>query len=51
MPRLLWIVIGILVLFWLVGVATNVVGALIHIVLAVILVVVVMQFLGGRRSA
>ena len=50
-PRLLWIIIGVLLLFWLVGVATNVVGALVHILLAVIVVVVVMQLLQGRRSA
>jgi Flp pilus assembly protein TadB len=48
---LLWLVIGALLLFWLVGVATNVAGALVHILLAVIVVVVVMQLLRGRRSA
>jgi hypothetical protein len=30
---LLWLVIGALLLFWLVGVATNVAGALVHILL------------------
>ena len=50
-PRLLWLIIGVLLLFWLVGVATNVAGALVHILLAVVLVVAVMQLLRGRRSA
>ena len=48
---MLWLIIGVLLLFWLVGVATNVAGALVHILLAVVLVVVVMQLLRGRRSA
>ena len=50
-PRLLWIIIGVLLLFWLLGVATNVAGALIHILLAVAVVVLVLQLLQGRRSA
>jgi hypothetical protein len=50
-PRLLWLIIGVLLLFWLIGVATNVAGALIHILLAVVIVAVVLQLLRGRQSA
>ena len=43
-------IVAVLVILWLIGAVTNVVGGLIHIVLAVALVVLVMQFLNGRRT-
>ena len=48
-PAMLMAIIAILVILWLIGLVTNVVGALIHIVLAVALVVLAVQFLNGRR--
>ena len=41
----------ILLIFWLLGAITNVVGAFVHILLAVAIVVVAYRFLSGRRSA
>jgi hypothetical protein len=41
----------ILLIFWLLGAITNVVGAFIHILLAVALVIVAYRFLSGRRAA
>lgn len=48
---MLWAIIAILLLFWVIGLAADVVGGLIHILLAVAVVVLVAQFLQGRRSA
>jgi hypothetical protein len=45
----LWALLGILVLFWLIGVVANIAGALIHLVLVVALVVLAYQVLAGRR--
>ena len=46
---MLWALVGLLVLFWLLGVIASIGGALIHILLAVALVVLVAGFL--RRNA
>lgn len=47
---MLWTIIAILVLLWLVGLATNVVGGLIHVILVIAVIVFVAQLLSGRRS-
>ncbi|HYO42400.1 MAG TPA: lmo0937 family membrane protein [Candidatus Limnocylindrales bacterium] len=44
-------ILGILLLFWLIGLVTNVVGGLIHIVLVIVVVVFVARMLTSRRSA
>jgi Family of unknown function (DUF5670) len=49
--RMLLTVVGILILLWLVGLVTNIVGGLIHAVLVIALIVLAVQFLQGRRSA
>ncbi len=45
------VLVGILVLIWLAGFALNLVGNLIHIVLAVALVAAVYWFLQRRKTA
>jgi hypothetical protein len=45
---MLWVLVGLLVLFWLVGVIASIGGALVHILLAVALVVLVAGLL--RRN-
>jgi hypothetical protein len=40
----------IILIFWLVGAITNVVGAFVHILLAVAIVIVAYRFLSGRRT-
>ncbi|HSK52656.1 MAG TPA: lmo0937 family membrane protein [Clostridia bacterium] len=47
---MLWAIVGILVLLWLIGFATNAVGGLIHLILVVAAIVLVYQFLTGRRT-
>lgn len=42
-------IVGILVLLWLIGLVTNVVGGIIHAVLVIALIVLAVQFLQGRR--
>jgi Family of unknown function (DUF5670) len=48
---MLWTLLAIVVILWLLGVATNVVGGLIHILLIIALVVLVYQLITGRRVA
>ena len=48
---MLWTLLGILLILWLLGFATNVVGGLIHILLIVALVVLIYQLVTGRRVA
>ncbi len=45
------ILVGVLVLIWLAGFALNLVGGLIHIVLAVAVVAAVYWFLQRRKTA
>lgn len=47
---MLWTIIVILVVLWLLGLATNIVGGLIHALLVIALIVFAYQFLTGRRS-
>lgn len=44
-------ILGILVLLWLVGVVSNVVGGVIHILLVIAVLVLAYRFLSGRRAA
>jgi hypothetical protein len=48
--RMLLTIVGILVLLWLIGLVTNVVGGLIHAVLVIALIVLAVNFLQGRRA-
>ena len=47
---MLWTIAVILLILWLLGFSLNVAGGLIHIILVVALIVVVVQFLKGRRG-
>jgi len=46
----LWTIIGILILIWLIGAVSNVVGGIIHLLLVVALIVLAYRFLSGRRA-
>jgi hypothetical protein len=48
---MLWTILGILILLWLVGVVSNVVGGVIHLLLVLAVLVVAYRFLSGRRAA
>lgn len=47
---MLWTVIGLLLLFWILGFSFHVAGGLIHILLVVALVVLVVNLLSGRGA-
>lgn len=47
---MLWAIFVVLLILWLLGFTTAVVGNLIHIILVVALVVLVLQLLSGRRG-
>jgi hypothetical protein len=47
---MLWTILAILVVLWLLGFVTNIVGGLIHILLVLALIVIVFRFLSGRRT-
>jgi len=46
---MLWTIIVVLAVLWLLGFSLNVGGGLIHLLLVVALVVLIFNFLGGRR--
>ena len=46
---MLWTIIFVLAIMWLLGFSLNVGGGLIHLLLLVALVVLLFNFLGGRR--
>lgn len=47
---MLWTILAILVVLWLLGLVSNVVGAAIHVLLVLALIVFVAQLLSGRRT-
>jgi hypothetical protein len=44
-----WTILAILLLLWLLGVATNVVGGLVHLLLVIALVAIIVNVVQGRR--
>lgn len=46
---MLWTIVVILLLLWLLGLALDVVGGLIHVLLVIALVVIVYRLITGRR--
>jgi hypothetical protein len=48
---MLWTIFVVLLIMWLLGFSLHIGGALIHLLLVVGLVVLVINLLGGRRSA
>jgi Family of unknown function (DUF5670) len=47
---MLWTLLVVLIVLWLLGLATNVVGGLIHVLLVLALLVFLLQLLSGRRA-
>ncbi|HEY0255853.1 MAG TPA: lmo0937 family membrane protein [Candidatus Methylacidiphilales bacterium] len=47
---MLYTIVAILVILWLVGLIAHVAGSFIHLLLVVALVVLVFNFISGRRS-
>ncbi|WP_242098196.1 MULTISPECIES: lmo0937 family membrane protein [unclassified Sphingomonas] len=47
---MLWTIAVILLILWLLGFAFHVAGGLIHILLVIAVVVVIFQFITGRRG-
>jgi hypothetical protein len=46
---MLWTIAVILLVLWLLGFTMHVAGGVIHVLLVIVLVVVVLQLLSGRR--
>jgi hypothetical protein len=47
----LWTVAAILLILWLAGVFTHVLGALIHVLLVIALVVIIIRLARGKKAA
>ena len=47
---MLWTIFSILLAFWLIGLIAHIGGGLIHLLLVVAAVVLVVQFVTGRRT-
>ena len=48
---MLWTIFVILLVLWLLGFSFHVAGGLVHILLVVAVVILLLNLLGGRRSA
>ena len=48
---MLWTIVAVLLILWLLGFSLHVAGGLIHLLLVVAVIVVILNLLGGRRSA
>lgn len=51
MAAILWTIIGLLVLFWVIGLALHLFGGLIHIALVIAAVLFVINLFTGRTRA
>ncbi|HLX86153.1 MAG TPA: lmo0937 family membrane protein [Terriglobales bacterium] len=49
--RLAWAIVAVLMILWLLGFGLHIAGSLIHLLLVVAVVVLIVDLLGGRRSA
>lgn len=49
--RLAWGIVAVLLILWLLGFTLHVAGGLIHLLLLIAVVVLILDLLGGRRSA
>lgn len=49
MARVIWLLIGLLILFWLIGLIAKVGGAIIHFLLVVALILFVINLLFNRK--
>jgi hypothetical protein len=47
---MIWTIVVILIVLWLLGLATNVVGGVIHVLLVLALVAIAVNFIQGRRT-
>ncbi|HEY0792269.1 MAG TPA: lmo0937 family membrane protein [Chthoniobacterales bacterium] len=45
---MLWTIVGILVLFWILGLVMHIAGGLVHILLVLALIVAVIRLVQGR---
>jgi hypothetical protein len=48
---MIWTLLGLLVILWILGFATNAVGGLIHLLLVAAVVVFLFQLVTGRRAS
>ena len=48
---MLWTIMVVLLILWLLGFSLHIAGGLIHLLLVVALVILVINLLGGRRTA
>lgn len=46
---MLWIIVAVLLIAWLLGLLGSVGGSFVHVLLAIVLVIVLIQLLSGRR--
>jgi len=49
MANVIWTLIGLLVLFWIIGLIAKVGGAIIHLLLIVALILLIFNLITGRK--
>jgi hypothetical protein len=46
---MLWTIVAVLLVLWLLGLATNVAGNLVHVLLVIAVIVMLVRIIQGRR--
>lgn len=47
---MIWTIVVILIVLWLLGLAANVAGGVIHLLLVLALIIIALNFIQGRRT-
>ncbi|MEH7544208.1 hypothetical protein FB550_101234 [Neobacillus bataviensis] len=47
---MIWTIVGLLLLFWVLGLVFHIAGGLIHLLLVVAAVVIIFKFISGRTK-
>lgn len=50
MAKVIWTLIGLLVLFWMIGIVAKIGGGIIHFLLVVALILLIFNLITGRRA-
>jgi len=51
MGNIIWTLVGLLVLFWILGFVGHVGGGLIHLLLVIAIVLAIINFIAGRSAS
>lgn len=51
MANIIWTLIGLLVLFWIIGLVAKIGGGIVHVLLVIALILLIFNLITGRNKA